>query len=136
PEPRRAAAAGDTPAARPEARQLPSVSEAAEPAAAPAAADAEPEPPPAPPPPPARPPEPESFVFGLPRHEVSESEAAAAVLILRNGGDGGESSVTWLTTGGSATPGADDGDPGRGTERLSPGAQNRTTRLPLVGGRL
>src|SRR5690606_28036714 len=130
------AAADETPAARLEARQLPIVSEAAESAAAPAAADAEPEPPPAPPPPPARPPEPESFVFGLPRHEVSESEAAAAVLILRNGGDGGESSVTWWTTGGSATPGADYVDPGRVTERFPPGAQNRTIRIPLVGDRL
>lgn len=93
----------------------------------------DPPPPPAPPPPP---PEPETFVFGLASHTVSEADAAAAVLILRNGGDGGESSVRWWTSAGTATPGVDYVDPGEVIERFPRGAQNRTIRIPIIGDRL
>jgi hypothetical protein len=83
--------------------------------------------------PPAPPPAPETFHFGGPVTTVSERDAAAAVLILRNGGQRGESSITWWTSGGSATPGVDYADLGRITERFARGAQNVTIRIPIVG---
>jgi hypothetical protein len=80
--------------------------------------------------------EPETFAFGVARTTASESDAAAAVLILRNGGDRGASSVTWWTTPGTATAGVDYADLGR-VELLFPaGAQNRTIRIPIVGDRV
>jgi len=87
----------------------------------------------APPVPPAPPPEPETFAFALPVNTVSESDAATAVLIVRSGDSRAASSVTWWTTPGTATAGADYVDQGRVVEKFAPGEQNRTIRIPIVG---
>jgi hypothetical protein len=55
------------------------------------------------------------------------------VLIVRSGGTRGASTVTWWTTPGTATPGADYVDLGRVVEKFAPGEQNRTIRIPIVG---
>jgi hypothetical protein len=109
-------------------------------AAAPASAaedlaDARVSPPPTPPVPPA-PPVPETIVFAGPVNTVSESDAAAAVLILRNGGNRGASSFTWWTSDGTATAGVDYADLGRVVVQFAAGQQNRTIRIPIVGDRV
>ncbi len=92
--------------------------------------------PPAPPPEPETPPAPETFAFGVPVNSVSEGDAAAAVLILRNGGNRGISSVTWWTSDGSATAGVDYADLGTVVEKFAAGRQNLTIRIPIVGDRM
>jgi hypothetical protein len=91
-----------------------------------------------PPPPPVEEPPagPEIFGFGLiTRMSVSEADASAAVLVLRDGGRRGVSSVVWWTTDGTAKAGADYVDLGRRVERFGVGEQNRTLRVPIIGDR-
>jgi hypothetical protein len=89
---------------------------------------------PAPPPP--APLAPETIVFARPVNSVSESDAAAAVIILRNGGNAGASSVTFWTSDGSATAGVDYADLGRVVVQFAAGERNRTIRIPIVGDRM
>jgi hypothetical protein len=99
----------------------------------PAAAEAPPAPVVVTEPPP--PDEPESFEFGLSTISVSESDASAAVLILRNGGRRGRSTITWWTREGTATAGVDYANLGMVVERFAVGEQNRTIHIPIVGDR-
>src|SRR5690606_32756613 len=92
--------------------------------------------PPAGPAPPPPPPEPGTFVLGLPTLEVSEGDAAVALLILRNGDTSNESFIRWWTSPGTATPGVDYVDMGEVDERFPRGAQNRTIRIPIIGDRI
>jgi len=103
----------------------PTQANAAETPAAPASAisPATPEPPP----------EPESFEFAVDRVTVSEADASAAVLILRNGDRRRPSSVTWWTEDGTAKAGADYVDLGRVVAKFAAGEQNRTIRIPIIG---
>lgn len=91
---------------------------------------------PLPPTPPPAPPVPETIVFARAVNTVSESDAAAAVLVLRNGGNRGASSFTWWTSDGTATAGVDYADLGRVAVQFAPGEQNRTIRIPIVGDRV
>lgn len=88
------------------------------------------------PPPPAAPAEPERFEFGGSLQTVSESDASAAVLVLRSGGRRAASSITWWTTNGTATAGIDYADLGEVVLPFPAGAQNRTIRVPIVGDRV
>jgi Calx-beta domain len=99
-------------------------------ASAPAAAQ------PAPQPEPERPVEPETFGFGLESVHVSEADASAAILVLRNGGRRGVSSVAWWTSDGTATSGSDYASLGVVVERFAAGEQNRTIHVPIVGDRV
>jgi hypothetical protein len=90
----------------------------------------------APPALPATPPTPEIFAFGVTVNSASEGDAAAAVLVVRNGGNRGISSIKWWTSEGSATAGVDYADLGEVTERFAAGQQNRTIRIPIVGDRV
>jgi hypothetical protein len=104
---------------------------------APASAEperAEPEPPP---PPVEEPPAgPELFGFGLiTRMNVSEADASAAVLVVREGGRRGVSSIVWWTTDDTAKSGSDYVSFDRRIERFAVGEQNRTLRVPIVGDR-
>jgi Calx-beta domain len=85
---------------------------------------------------PERPVEPETFSFGLASVHVSEADASAAILILRNGGRRGLSSVVWWTSDGTATNGSDYASPGVAVERFAAGEQNRTIHVPIVGDRI
>ena len=125
--------------------------EAAAPADAPAAADAGAAPretvpaevvaanetpaPPPPPPEPEEPPRPETFGFGLEVMNVSEADASARVLVLRDGGRRGVSYITWWTTNGTAVAGSDFAQLEPRTERFSAGEQNRTLLVPIIGDR-
>lgn len=104
-------------------------------AAAAAAATPEPAPVPPPEPEPEVPAGPETFHFGLSRVSVSEADASAAIIVLREGGRRGVSSVIWWTTDGTATAGTDYADRGRVAERFAAGEQNRTIHIPLIGDR-
>jgi len=84
---------------------------------------------------PAPPDEPETFEFGLSTIGVSESDASAAVLILRNGGRRGRSTITWWTREGTATADVDYANLGMVVERFAVGEQNRTIHIPIVGDR-
>jgi hypothetical protein len=86
----------------------------------------------APPAAPEPPPGPESFGFGVPKVEVSEAAASAAVLILRSGDRRRASTVTWWTKPGSATPGEDYADLGKVAVKFAAGEQNRTIHIPIV----
>jgi hypothetical protein len=89
---------------------------------------------PAPPAPaPEPPPGPESFEFGLSTVNVSEADASAHVIILRNGDRRRASSITWWTEDGTAKAGLDYADLGRVVEKFAAGEQNRTIHIPLVG---
>lgn len=92
--------------------------------------------PPTPAPEPPAPVEPETFHFGLDVNTASEADAAALVLVLRNGGTRGVSSLTWWTTNGTATGGVDYADLGRVELQFPAGAQNRAIRIPIVGDRV
>jgi hypothetical protein len=81
------------------------------------------------------PPTPETFGFGLGTMNVSEADASAAVLILRDGGRRGVSFVTWWTTDGTASAGTDFARLEPRVERFSVGEQNRTIHVPIVGDR-
>jgi hypothetical protein len=113
------------------------------PAEAPAAAEPTPEvtgaaeePPRVPPPPePERPVRPETIGFGLEVMNVSEADASAAVLVLRDGGRRQVSLFTWWTTGERAIAGADFARLDRRVERFGAGEQNRTIHVPIVGDR-
>jgi hypothetical protein len=93
------------------------------------------EPPPPPPPEPEEPPRPETFGFGLEVMNVSEADASARVLVLRDGGRRGVSYITWWTTDGTAHAGSDFARLERRTEQFSAGAQNRTLLVPIIGDR-
>ena len=110
---------------------------AAEPAdEAPAIADAAPPPPPpAPEPEPERPVTPEMFHFGLTAVTVSEADASAAVIVLRDGGRRGASSFTWWTTDGTATASSDYASLGEVVQPFAVGQQNVTIRVPIIGDR-
>ena len=97
-----------------------------------AAAQTAPPPPAAPPEPPPRP---ETFEFGLSVVNVSETDASAAVIVLRSGGNRGPSSVTWWTTNGTATAGVDYANLGMVAVRFAAGEQNRTIHVPIIGDR-
>jgi hypothetical protein len=91
--------------------------------------------PPPPPPEPEEPPRPETFGFGLEVMNVSEADASARVLVLRDGGRRGVSSITWWTTDGTAHAGSDFARLERRTEQFSAGQQNRTLLVPIIGDR-
>jgi hypothetical protein len=95
------------------------------------------EPPAAPPPPPEPepPPRPETFGFGLEVMNVSEADASARVLVLRDGGRRGVSYITWWTTNGTAMAGSDFARLEPRTERFAAGEQNRTLLIPIIGDR-
>ena len=89
-------------------------------------------PPPAEPEPP---PKPETFAFGLESMNVSEKDASARVLVLREGGRRGVASITWWTTNGTAMAGTDFARLEPKTERFSAGQQNITLLVPIIGDR-
>lgn len=114
---------------------------ATEPAPAVAAADApasEPRPlipVPEPEPEPELPPTPETLGFGLDVMHVSEADASAAVLVLRDGGRREVSPFTWWTVDGTASAGSDFARLEPRVERFARGEQNRTIYVPIVGDR-
>ena len=120
----------------------PAATDPAPPAAAPPpdtaaeAAIANEAPPPPPPPEPEVPPRPETFGFGLEVMNVSEADASARVLVLRDGGRRGVSFITWWTTNGTATAGTDFARLEPRTERFAVGEQNRTLLVPIIGDRV
>jgi len=89
-------------------------------------------PPPAEPEPP---PKPETFGFGLEVMNVSEKDASARVLVLREGGRRGVASITWWTTNGTAMAGSDFARLEPKTERFNAGQQNITLLVPIIGDR-
>ena len=78
---------------------------------------------------------PETFHFGLSVVTVSEADASAAILVLREGGRRGVSSFTWWTTDGTATAGTDYARLDARVERFSVGEQNRAIHIPIIGDR-
>jgi hypothetical protein len=132
---------GDAPAAETPAAEAPVDRPAPEPPGAandvPAVAEARPEPEPAPPPPPEPevPAGPERFGFGLEVMRVSEADASARVLVLRDGGRRGVSVISWWTTNGTATAGTDFARLEPATVRFAVGEQNRTLLVPIIGDR-
>ena len=93
------------------------------------------EPPPAPPPEPEVPAGPESFGFGVETMGVSEADASARVLVLRDGGRRQVSFIRWWTTDGTAAAGSDFARLEPRTERFGVGEQNRTLLIPIIGDR-
>jgi hypothetical protein len=93
------------------------------------------EPPPAPPPEPEEPPGPETFGFGVETMSVSEADASARVLVLRDGGRRQASFIRWWTTDGTASAGSDFARLEPRTERFGVGEQNRTLLIPIIGDR-
>jgi hypothetical protein len=83
--------------------------------------------------PPAPPPTPETIGFALPKFTVSERDASAAVLVVRNGGKRGPSVFTWWTSDGTANAGKDYVDLGRVVVKFAAGEENRTIHIPIVG---
>jgi hypothetical protein len=81
----------------------------------------------------AAPPAPERFGFAVPKVTVSESDASATVLIVRDGGSRGVSTVTWWTSDGTAKAGSDYVDLGRVVVKFAAGEQNRAIHIPIVG---
>jgi hypothetical protein len=123
----------DVPAGQPDAASPGGAS--ATPEAAPNEVAVATEAPPAPPPEPEEPPRPETFGFGLEVMNVSEADASARVLVLRDGGRRGVSDITWWTTNGTAVAGSDFARLEPRTERFAAGAQNRTLLVPIIGDR-
>ena len=78
---------------------------------------------------------PEMFHFGLSAVTVSEADASAAVIVLRDGGRRGASSFTWWTTDGTATAGSDYASLGEVVQPFAVGQQNVTIRVPIIGDR-
>jgi hypothetical protein len=78
---------------------------------------------------------PETIGFGLEVMTVSEADASAAVLVLRDGGRRGVSAFTWWTTDGTARAGVDFARLDRRVERFRAGEQNRTLHVPIIGDR-
>jgi hypothetical protein len=93
------------------------------------------EPRPPPPPEPEVPARPETFGFGLEVMNVSEADASARVLVLRDGGRRGVSTIRWWTTDGTAVAGSDFARLEPRTERFGVGEQNRTLLIPIIGDR-
>jgi hypothetical protein len=93
------------------------------------------EPRPAPAPEPELPVRPETFGFGLEVMNVSEADASARVLVLRDGGRRGVSTFRWWTTDGAAVAGSDFALLESRTERFGVGEQNRTLLVPIIGDR-
>ncbi len=85
------------------------------------------------PPKPAPPPVPETIGFALPKFTVSERDASAAVLVVRNGGTRGPSVFTWWTSDGTANAGKDYVDLGKVVVKFAAGEENRTIHIPIVG---
>jgi hypothetical protein len=135
------APAAETPAADTPAPEAAAVVEPAPPAAAPPAAvpteraAVREEPRPVPPPEPEVPARPETFGFGLEIMNVSEADASARVLVLRDGGRRGVSTIRWWTTDGTAVAGSDFARLEPRTERFGVGEQNRTLLIPIIGDR-
>ena len=117
-EPREAPASEIPPAAQREA------------AAQSVAAAVEQPPAPAPAPPPQ---EPETIAFALPKFTVSESDASASVLVVRNGGNRGPSTFTWWTSDGTAKAGSDYVDLGKIVVKFASGEQSHAIHIPIVG---
>jgi len=123
-----AGAADPPPAAResPEpADREPAVAAADPPRSAPPPREPEPE----------APPTPETLGFGLNVMHVSEADASAAVLVLRDGGRREVSPFTWWTVDGTAAAGSDFARLEPRVERFARGEQNRTIYVPIVGDR-
>lgn len=108
---------------------------APEPLSTVAAAPAETPAPPPREPEPERPVTPETIGFGLEIMNVSEADASAAILVLRDGGRRQLSYFTWWVTGSKAMAGADFARLDRRVERFGVGEQNRTIHVPIVGDR-
>jgi hypothetical protein len=83
--------------------------------------------------PPPAPPQPETIAFALPKFTVSERDASAAVLVVRNGGNRGPSSFTWWTSDGTAKAGSDYVDLGKVVVKFAAGEVNRAIHIPIVG---
>jgi hypothetical protein len=139
--PEAAAPAAETPAADAPAPAAAAVVEPAPPVAAPPAAEpaeraaVREEPRPVAPPEPEVPAGPETFGFGLEVMNVSEADASARVLVLRDGGRRGVSTIRWWTTDGAAVAGSDFARLEPRTERFGVGEQNRTLLIPIIGDR-
>jgi hypothetical protein len=130
--------AAETPAVDAPAPESVAVDEPAPPAAAPPAAEraaVREEPRPVLPPEPEVPARPETFGFGLEVMNVSEADASARVLVLRDGGRRGVSTIRWWTTDGTAVAGSDFARLEPRTERFGVGEQNRTLLIPIIGDR-
>jgi hypothetical protein len=123
------ASEAEPPAARPE----PPTAEIPPPAVATAPTDAIGVSADSPPASPEPPPGPESFEFGASTISVSEADASAAVLILRDGDRRRASSVVWWTEDGTAKAGADYVNLGRVVVQFAAGEQNRTIHIPIIG---
>jgi hypothetical protein len=83
--------------------------------------------------PPRAPPTPETIGFALPKFTVSERDASAAVLVVRNGGNRGPSVFTWWTSDGTANAGKDYVDLGKVVVKFAKGEENRTIHIPIIG---
>jgi hypothetical protein len=81
----------------------------------------------------APPPEPETIGFALSKFKVSERDAFAAVVVVRNGGKRGPSAFTWWTSDGTAKAGSDYVDLGRVVVKFAAGEQNRVINVPIIG---
>jgi hypothetical protein len=77
--------------------------------------------------------EPETIGFALPKFTVSERDAFAAVLVVRNGGNRGPSVFTWWTSDGTAKAGSDYVDLGKVVVKFAVGEQNRVINIPIIG---
>lgn len=113
----------------------PPAAPAADPAPTRAPTVAREEPRPVPPPEPEGPVAPETFGFGLEVMSVSEADASARVLVLRDGGRRGVSLIRWWTSNGTAVAGSDFARLEPRTERFALGEQNRTLLIPIIGDR-
>jgi hypothetical protein len=105
------------------------------PARAPEPSVAREEPRPVRPPEPEGPVAPETFGFGLEVMNISEADASARVLVLRDGGRRGVSLIRWWTSNGTAIAGSDFARLEPRTERFALGEQNRTLLIPIIGDR-
>jgi serine/threonine protein kinase len=86
-----------------------------------------------PPPEPARPVEPEAFAFASSVVTVSEGQPGARITIHRRGGTGGDSSIVWWASDGTAVAGEDYANLGRSTEKFGRGEEARTILVPIIG---
>jgi Calx-beta domain len=126
-------ARADAPDARADAPAAAEPAPTPEPARPTETAAANESPPPPPPPEPEEPPRPETFGFGVEVMTVSEKDASARVLVLRDGGRRGVSFIRWWTTDGTAAAGSDFARLEPRTERFGVGEQNRTLLVPIIG---
>lgn len=75
---------------------------------------------------------PPQFSFAQPVATVSESEAAARIVIQRSGNLAGSASVVWWTRENTASPDEDYADLGQRIERFGPGERSRSVYVPLI----